>query len=57
MITEQTEADKFYLELHAHVKRWMNEGDKLTTFSVIGALEAVKADVMDSLVEFHENEN
>jgi hypothetical protein len=29
----------------------MDEGDALTTFEVIGAIEAVKCDVMDSLVK------
>jgi hypothetical protein len=50
MNSDVDEANKFYHELHNTVKRWMDEGDALTTFEIIGALEAVKLDVMESLV-------
>lgn len=35
--------------LHAVILRWRSEGDELTAFAVIGALEAVKADYMEGL--------
>lgn len=49
MNSDVDEANKFYHELHNLVYRWINEGDQLTVFEVIGALEAVKLDVADSL--------
>jgi hypothetical protein len=51
MNTDVEEGNQFYHELHNTVRRWMDEGDKLTTFEIIGALEAVKSDVLDSLVK------
>ncbi len=51
MNSDVDEANKFYHELHNVVKRWQDEGDLLTTFEIIGALEACKMDVMDSLVK------
>lgn len=48
------ESDKFYDELHSTVIRWMSEGDKLTAYEVIGALEATKFDVMQSLENWNE---
>jgi hypothetical protein len=51
MNSDVNEANKFYHELHNTVRRWMDEGDNLTTFEIIDALEAVKDDVMDSLVK------
>jgi len=47
----ETEAAMIYRELHGVIRRWMDEGDKLTAFSVVGALEAVKADYMDTLLK------
>jgi hypothetical protein len=55
MNSEPEEGNQFYHELHNVVKRWMDEGDKLTTFEIIGALEAVKDDVMESLVTHNRN--
>jgi hypothetical protein len=49
MSEEQTEAAIVYHELHAVVKRYISEGNALSTFGVIGALEAVKTDVLDML--------
>jgi hypothetical protein len=51
MNSDVNEANLFYNELHSIVQRWIHEGDKLTTFEIIGALEAVKLDVTDSLVK------
>lgn len=55
MNSDVDEANKFYNELHNVVKRWMDEGDALTTFEIVGALEAVKSDVMESLVRRNRN--
>lgn len=33
---------------HAVVKRYLSESDKLTAFGMVGALEAVKLDVLDT---------
>jgi len=44
-----TEAHMIYDEFHAVLKRWEHECVNLSAFSVIGALEAVKADYMESL--------
>lgn len=49
MSEESTEANIIYDEVHAVVRRYLSEGDKLTCFGVIGALEAVKLDVLDML--------
>jgi hypothetical protein len=57
MNSDVNEANKFYHELHNVVKRWMNEGDVLTTFEIIGALEAVKGDVVDSLIKWNRNKD
>jgi hypothetical protein len=46
---EETEAGIVYTEIHGVVKRYLSEGDKLTAFGVLGALEAVKADVLDMI--------
>jgi hypothetical protein len=48
------EAEMVYYELHAVVRRYINESDKLTVFGVVGALEAVKIDVLDMLAR-HNN--
>jgi hypothetical protein len=53
---EGTEAGMIYHELHGVVKRYLSEGDSLTTFGVIGALEAVKADVLDMLGRHNDKE-
>jgi hypothetical protein len=55
MSEQETEAGQLYHELHGVVKRWISEGDKMTAFGVIGALEAVKYDVMDNLVRFNQS--
>lgn len=49
MSKEPTESDKFYHELHAVIKRWLHEGDQLSAYCIIGALEAVKMDVFEML--------
>lgn len=49
MSEESTEAGIVYNELHAVLKRYLSEGDKLSAFGVVGALEAAKADVLDML--------
>jgi hypothetical protein len=43
------EAEMIYKEMHAVIRRWIQEGDALQAFAVIGALEAVKADYMETL--------
>lgn len=53
MNAEETEAGQLYHEVHSIVKRWLSEGDKLTCFGVIGALEAVKLDVLDNLAKYN----
>jgi hypothetical protein len=45
----EIEAAQFYDEVHNLVTRWMSEGDKMTCFGMVGALEAVKADLLDNL--------
>lgn len=57
MSEESTEAGMVYDELHAVVKRYLSEGDKLTTLGVVGALEAVKADVLDMLARWNDKEH
>lgn len=54
MSEESTEASQLYHEIHAIVKRWCSEGDKLAAFGVIGALEAVKLDVADTLKRYND---
>lgn len=44
-----------YHELHAVIKRYVSEAPDMTIFQVIGALEAVKQDVMDNLKSHHAN--
>jgi hypothetical protein len=39
-----------YNEVHSVCKRYCSEGDRLTVLGVVGALEAVKADILDMLV-------
>lgn len=56
MSEESTEAGMVYGELHAVVKRYLHESDKLTTLGVVGALEAVKADVLDMLARHNDKE-
>ena len=48
-MNEETEAAIVYNEIHAVIKRYLSEGHKLSTFGVVGALEAVKQDVLDML--------
>ncbi len=48
------ESSMIYDELHAVLRRWNAEGDALKAFEVIGALEAVKADYMDTLKRHNE---
>lgn len=45
-----------YHELHAVCYRYCSEGDKLTVLGVVGALEAVKADILDMLARSNEKE-
>lgn len=47
-------ATMVYHELHAVVKRYMDEAPEMTVFQLIGALEAVKADVMENLKEHNQ---
>lgn len=54
---EQTEAGMVYRELHSVCKRYCSEGDKLTVLGVVGALEAVKADILDMLVSANRKNN
>ena len=49
MSEEATEAGMVYDELHSVCRRYCSESDKLTVFGVVGALEAVKADILDML--------
>jgi hypothetical protein len=51
MNSDLNEADLIYHELHSVVRRYLDESDKLTAFEVVGALEAVKADFMETLVQ------
>lgn len=44
-----SESNMLYHELHSIVKRWMDEGEYLTSFGIVGALEAVKADVLEAM--------
>jgi hypothetical protein len=46
---EATEAGMVYNEIHSVCKRYCSEGDRLTVLGVVGALEAVKADILDML--------
>ncbi len=48
------ESQIVYDELHAVIKRYLSEGDTLTAFGILGAIEATKCDVMD-LLKFHNN--
>lgn len=52
-----TEPKMIYDELHNVIRRWMSEGDELKAFEVIGALEAVKADYMDTLQRFNKRQH
>jgi hypothetical protein len=45
-----------YHEIHSVVWRYMGEAPDMTVFQLIGALEAVKQDVMDNLKRHHEKE-
>jgi hypothetical protein len=45
-----SEENMFYNELSSLVRRWIDEGDNLSVFGMIGALEAAKQDLMDVLV-------
>lgn len=38
-----------YHEIHAVIKRYMDEAPDVTAFQIIGALEAAKHDVMETL--------
>lgn len=57
MSEESTEAGIVYDELHAVCKRYCHESDKLSALGVIGALEAVKADVLDMLARHNDKED
>lgn len=56
MSAESSEAGMVYHELHAVCYRYCSEGDKLTVLGVVGALEAVKADILDMLARSNEKE-
>lgn len=46
--------DQLYRELHAVIKRHTHESDG-TAYGIIGALEAVKLDVMDMIQRSHKS--
>ncbi len=52
-----SEVEQIYNEVHAVIKRATLEYDKLTIFQIVGALEAVKLDVMDFLKENNEDKD
>ncbi len=54
---ESTEAGMVYDELHAVCKRYCSEGDRLTALGIVGALEAVKADILDMLKRHNDKED
>jgi len=56
MSDEATEAGMVYDEVHAVCRRYCSEGDKLTVLGVVGALEAVKADILDMLARHNDKE-
>ncbi len=49
-VNPEKEAAIVYDEVHAVVKRYLSEGDELSAFGVVGALDAVKLDVLDMLL-------
>jgi hypothetical protein len=49
-------SEMVYHEIHAVVKRYMDEAPDMTVFQLIGALEAVKQDVMDNLKRHNTSE-
>lgn len=53
-MNERAEANQIYDEIHAVIKRATSEYDQLSCFAIIGALEAVKADVLDMLEKHNE---
>ena len=57
MSDESTEAGMVYDEVHSVCKRYCSEGDKLTVLGVVGALEAVKADILDMLARLNERKS
>lgn len=42
-------AEMVYHEIHAVIRRYMDEAPDTTAFQIIGALEAAKADLMETL--------
>lgn len=57
MSAESTEAGMCYDEVHAVVKRYHSEGDALTVFGMLRALDAVKADMLDNLKRHHDKDS
>lgn len=56
MSEEQTDAGKMvYDELHAVIRRYMAEAGDMSAFQMIGAIEAVKLDLMDTLKSHNES--
>lgn len=47
--TDDNGSSMVYHELHAVIKRYLHEAPEMTVFQAIGALEAVKIDVLDML--------
>lgn len=47
-------ASMIYHELHAVIRRYMSESGDTTVFAVVGALEAAKQDVLDTLGRHNE---
>ena len=56
MKKDKLSSTKLYHELFNTLNRYMQESD-VTIFTCIGALEAVKADCLDALVEPKEEED
>jgi hypothetical protein len=46
---EKGEGTMFFNDVRSTVRRWMEEGDDLTAFEIIGALEVAKLEVFESL--------
>lgn len=53
---DQSDAGKIvYDELHAVIRRYMAEAGDMSVFQMIGAIEAVKLDLMDTLKRHNES--
>lgn len=51
---EDNGSEMVYHELHAVVKRYIEEAPDMTVFQVLGALRAVEHDILDNLKRHHE---